>query len=439
MQTNRTPIYIAVAAVLILGGALYYLYDDGKPKYNWSENSWGQEDGYSEKNTQPYGAHVAHRFLDGYFPGKKLVDLKQDLASELPSDSVGKGSNYVFIGEALYLDSLGTDRLLKFVQAGNTAFISSKTIPFDLMNYVYFDECEDAPWSDYGSFGDSSGWLSLRTPTLPDSAYRCFFAVQNKPRHYAWNYIQRYTFCDSLRHFPLGYINRREINFAAYPYGKGRFLLHTTPLAFSNFSLLRPDMRPYAEGVWAHLSEGDIYWDAVSRVPEAVGRRRNGSNGMRSSPDEHPLTYILQQKALAWAWYLLAGMTGLWLLFRAKRRHAIIPVLKKNENSSYEFIGTIAHLHFREKNYQSLSMQGMKLFLAQLRERYGLVAPIDAQTQLPRTDDDFFRKLSAVSELPEAAARDIFERYAAIVRYQPTEDMMVELHLAMEGFLRGGK
>lgn len=436
MQSNRSPLYIAAVAVLILGAALFYLYEDGKPKYNWSENSWKKKDGYSEKNVEPYGTNIAHRLLKSYFPGKKLVDLEGNVAEELPQDSIGSGDNYVFIGEALYLDSLSTDRLLKFVKAGNTAFISSKTIPFDLMNYVYFDECEEAPWSDYSSFPDSAGMLSLRTPTLPDTAFRYFFAVQNKPISYEWNYIESYTFCDSLGHFPLGYINAEAVNFAVYPYGAGRFLLHTTPLVFSNFSLLRTETRPYAEGVWSHLSEGDIYWDAVSRVAESVGRRRNGSNRTSGIPDEHPLTYILKQKALAWAWYLLAGITGLWLLFRAKRRHAIIPVLKKNENSSYEFIGTIANLHFREKNYRSLITQSMKLFLAQIRERYGLVAPIDPQSQLPRTDDDFFRKLAAVSEIPEATARKIFDQYSAAVRFEPSEEMMVDLYLAMEYFLK---
>jgi hypothetical protein len=439
MQSNRTPLYIAAIAVVLLAGAFYYYYEDGKAKFEWSEGSWQKKDGYSEKNVQPYGTNIAYRLLKNYFPGKQLIDIDADVATKLPSDSLGKGDNYVFIGEALYIDSLGTDRLLKFVEAGNTAFISSKTIPFDLMNYIYFDECEDAPWGDYGSVEDSVGRLSLRTPALPDSAVRYFFAVQNIPRTYNWHYIEHYAFCDSLPQFPLGYLNREMVNFASFPYGKGRFLLHTTPLAFTNFSLLRPETRPYAEGVWSHLTEGDIYWDAVSRVPESVGRRRNGSEGNRNLADEHPLTYILKQPALAWAWYLLAGMAGLWLLFRAKRRQAIIPVLKKNENSSYEFIGTIAHLHFREKNYQSLSEQSMKLFLAQLRDRYNLVAPIAPQTLLPRTDNEFFKKLAAVSEVPEASARKIFEQYAAVVQYQPTEQMMIDLHLAMEAFLKMAK
>jgi hypothetical protein len=439
MQSNRTPIYIAIIAVLLLASGFYYFFEDGKPKFDWSESSWQKQQGYSEKSVQPYGLNIAHQLLSAYFTGKRLIDISKDVAKELPEDSIGRSDNYVFIGEGLYLDSLGTDRLLKFVQAGNTAFISSKTIPFDLMNYVYFDECEDAPWGDYGSIEDSLGKLSLRTPSLADSLYSYFFAVQNVPKRYQWHFMESYAFCDSLPQFPLGYLNQNLVNFASFPYGKGRFLLHTTPLAFTNFSLLRPETRPYAAGVWSHLSEGNIYWDAVSGVPESVARRRNGSWNNRTPAEEHPLTYILKQPALAWAWYLLAGMAALWLLFRAKRRKAIMPVLKKNENSSYEFIGTIAHLHFREKNYQSLIEQNMKLFLAQIRERYGLVAPIDQKTSLPRTDNEFFRKLAAVSEIPEPTTRHIFDQYAATVQYQPTEQMMVDLHLAMEQFLKMAK
>lgn len=438
-MSSRAPLLIAIAAVLILSAIFMHYYKADKPKYNWSENSWGKKDGYSEKNVEPYGTHIAHEFLRNYLPGRKLVDLKKNVAEELPADTTGRGDNYVFIGEAMYLDSLSTDRLLKFVAAGNTAFISSKTIPFDLMNYIYFEECEDAPWSDYAMDGDSVARLSLRTPSLPDTAYEYYFAVQNRRHSYQYHYIPEEIFCDSLRHYPLGYLGGDEVNFAEFPHGKGRFLLHTTPLVFTNFSLLRTETRPYAEGVWSHLSDGNIYWDAMSRIPESVGRRRNGSwMGDRGRSEEHPLTFILQQKSLAWAWYLLAGTAGLWLLFRAKRRQRIIPVLKPNENSSYEFISTIAHLHFREKNYQTLSEQGMKLFLAQIRERYGLTAHVDAGG-LPHTDDQFFKNLSLRSEIPEAEARNIFEQYKAVVHYQPTEQMMVDLYLSMEAFLKRAK
>lgn len=436
MRSNRTPFLIAAIAVLVLTGIFYYFRSRHAPHYNWSESSWQKDQGYSEQNNQPYGTLIAHRLLEQYFPGKKVTNLTKDIAGELPQEDAARGDNYVFIGEALYMDSLGTDKLVRFVKAGNTALISSKTIPFDLMNYVYFQECDNIAWSDYDVISDSIGRLSLRTPQLPDSAYYFYFANQNVRLPYSWNCLSPYVFCDSLAQHPLGYLNRYRVNFAEFPCGKGKFLLHTNPIAFSNFSLLRSETHPYVEGVWSHLTQGNIYWDAMSRVPESVGRRRNRSDYNRFNEEDHPLTYILKQKSLAWAWYLLVGATGLWLLFRAKRRQRIIPVLKPNENSSYEFISTIANLHFREKNYQNLSKQGMKLFLTQLRERYGISVTIDPKTELPRTDHEFFKKLALFSEVPESKARDIFEKYSAVVRYQPTEDMMVELHQAMEAFLR---
>jgi hypothetical protein len=282
--------------------------------------------------------------------------------------------------------------------------------------------------------------MSLREPQTDSTGDVTFhYAFQNKPQHYNWHYIADWYFCDSLPQHPLGYVNDSLINFARYPYGKGYFLLHTNPLVFSNYSLLRAETRPYVEGVLAWLPEGNMYWDAMSRVPEAVARRRNRSAFSRTLDDEHPLSYILKQPPLAWAWYLLAGLALTWLIFRAKRRQRAIPVLPKNENSSYEFIGTIANLHFKEKNYQGLCIQGMKLFITQIRERYGLVAHLQPETHRPHVDDEFFHRLAAVSEVPELKIRDIFTQYIAAVQYQPTEEMMVDLHLAMEQFWKKAK
>lgn len=438
MSSNRTPLLIALLAIILLAGAFYLVYDSGKPKFDWRD-SWSKK-AYKETNDQPYGTQIIHRLLETYFPGKKLVDIQKDIARELPLDSTGSKNNYFFVGEAMYMDSTSTEHLLQFVAAGNTAFLSSKTIPFDLMLHLYYQECAESEWSDYSFMEDTMALLTLREPSdMHPSHVSVHFARQNKPADYNWHYIATQYFCDSLSHHPLGYLNDTLINFAKYPYGKGQFLLHTNPIVFSNYSLLRPEMHPYLEGVLSWLPEGNIFWDAVSRVPEAVGRRRNHSAHARTLDDEHPLTYILKQPSLAWAWYLLAGLAGAWLIFRAKRRQRIIPVLPKNENSSYEFISTIANLHFREKNYQGLCVQNMKLFLAHIRERYGLVAPIDPKTNFPRVDDAYFRRLAVTSEMPETQIRQIFTQYAAIVQYQPTEEMMIDLHIAMEGFWKRAK
>ena len=427
-SSNRIPLLVAFFAVILLAAVFYYTYESGKKHFIWTD-SWARH-GYNEKSEQPYGTLVFHRLLESVFPGRQCTDIRNNIKTELPSDPSG-GSVYVFVGETLYLDSIAAAQLTDFVAAGNTAFIASKNTVHALMPYLYGDPgCNDWSWDEYASFEDSSVSMTLRAPLDSAAGGATFhFAVQNKPESYAWQYIETGFFCDSMPHFPIGYVNDTLINFAAFPFGKGRFLLHTNPLVFTNYHLLRPGTRRYVASALSWIPEGNIYWDAASRIGETSG----------PSETENPLLYILQQPALAWAWYLLLGLAFTWLVFRAKRRQRIIPVLPKNENSSYEFIGTIANLHFREKNYRGLCVQNTRLFLAQVRERYCIPASLDPENLMPRVDDAFFRRLSAVSETPEYLSRNVFNQYSATVQFEPTEEMMVDLHLAMEDFWRKAK
>ncbi|MCC7504455.1 MAG: hypothetical protein IT259_04095 [Saprospiraceae bacterium] len=433
-MSNRGLLILLVSAIVVLGALFWYFRNPDRARYDWSD-SWGKKT-YAYDSDQPYGTEVLHRLLDRYFPGKKMRVLNKDVASELPVDSLGSApASYVFVGEGMYMDSAGTAQLLNFVAAGNTALISSKTIPFDLMTYVYPEECDyDLGWSDYENESDTMVAMTLAAPPVPPTTF--YYVNRNIIKRYNWNYIPDYIFCDSIPAYPLGRLDSL-VNFAEFPVGKGRFLLHTSPIAFSNFHLLRPEARRYAEAILSYLPEGDIYWDDVSRVPEQVARRQNNSG--RDLPEEHLLTWLLQQPALAWAWYLLLGMAGIYLVFRARRRQRIIPILPKNENSSYEFISTIANLHFRDRNYRGLCLQSMKLFLAQVRERYGIVAPLDTHTGIPKVDGEFFRRLSENSEIPESQIRDIFTQYNNTIQYEPTEAMMVDLYLAMEAFFKKAK
>jgi hypothetical protein len=435
-MSKRSPLFLALLAGALLVAAAYFYNLANRKKFDWSDN-WSK-DAYSEHNNQPYGTLIMHRLLEAFFPNHAVTDLQKNIARELPSDKNGHAS-YVFVGEAMYLDSLSTARLLDFVAQGNTAFISSKTIPFDLMFHLYYKECDETAWDDYAMFEDTFTRLTLKDRPSASAGITWHYARQNVPAGYTWHHIKKEYFCDDLPQRTLGHLNDSLINFAEFPYRSGRFLLHTTPLAFSNYSLLRKETRPYVEGALAHLPAGDVYWDAVSRIPEQAGRQRNRSAASRSFAEEHPLAYILQQPSLAWSWYLLIGLAFVWIIFRAKRRQRVIPVLPPNENASYEFINIIANLHFQNRNYQGLCKQNMKLFLAHIRERYNLIIPLDTLSGTPKTDSDFFNNLSRVSEVPEEQIRNIFKQYAAAVQFQPTEDMMVDLHVAMDSFYKRAK
>jgi len=429
MKNKRPLIIFGIAAIVILTCFIYFR--SGKSPHNWTEN-------YKEGSKEPYGTYVVKELLDAYFPEKSFSEINNSLINKLPTDSITGTDNYIFVGEGLYMDTSDVNTLLKFVENGNNAFISSRTIPYDLMFYVYYTECDNNYWDDYSTIRDSSITLDMLHEDLkqaPGLEYKYFY---NKGvGTYRWQYIDSLYFCDEPYSFvELGAINDSLINFAKIPYGAGTFYLHTTPLSFSNIQMIDPKGLSYATKVFSHLPEGDIYWDNHSRVRESIGRRRNQNSSNRNGPrqisSEGPLKYILSQPPLAWAWYTALGLGLLYLLFRAKRTQRSIPVLEENKNTSLDFISTIGSLYFIQNDHRKLCLQKMRLFLSFIRERYLMSTNV--------ADDTFFKRLSAKSEIPMNIIEQIFSFHKNINDSSYTsEQTLIEFHMEMDKFYKNCK
>ncbi len=425
MNDKRPFIILGITALIILCFFIYFR--GGGQQYSWVED-------YKEKSTDPYGTAILHELLEDYFPNKDLVDLKKSIYKEIPLATNDTTDNYLFIGEALYLDTNNIDALLQFVEKGNIAFISSKTIPYDLMFHLYYEECNYNYWEDYDAHSDSMSVLNFLNPSLrKEQPYEYRFLNKNLPRNYRWQYIDSAYFCDEPYSFAeVGANHLGQINFAKKAYGKGTFYLHTTPLVFTNIQLLDQTGLDYVERALSHLHPGNIYWDTFSRTAENIGRRRNqraGHGGSRGLTAESPLKYILQQDSLAWAWYLFLALALVYLLFRAKRRQRVIPVLPENSNTSLEFISTIGRLYFIQNDHRELSLQKMKLFLGYVRDRY----------HLPTKDltDTFAARLSAKSEIPLSVIQTIVKYYTNIKTSNViSEQTMIDFHLEMDKFYK---
>lgn len=383
---------------------------------------------YQERSEDPYGTFVISELLKKYFPGKAFQVLQDSLQGVLPEDSV-RGSHYIFIGEALYLDSLDIQSLLHFVKNGNTAFIASRTIPSNLMYELGDEKCDDYYWDDYSYFSDTTVGLNFEYPSLKATKdFKFQFISRNGPRTYEWNYLRDYYLCEEENDLvELGYLNDSLVNFVRINYGIGAFYLHTVPYAFSNIAMLDSTSLQYANRTFSHLMPGKIYWDEYSKTSENVGRERNNSS--RALPQESPLQYVLSQPPLAWAWYLLLVMAWLFLVFRTKRRQRIIPVLEANTNTSLEFVSTIGRLYFLQNNHQQLALQKMKLWLHFVRERYHLKGQ--------ETDETFQQKLIAKSEVPENLVDRIFQKYHKIENASGIHDnALIDFHQLLEEFYR---
>ena len=439
MDLNKTTSYIIITAAVLLLLTAFVLMRDKEKEYDWEET-------YLEDSKEPFGSFVLRELIKSYFPGESVTDLKDKIAKSLPDTFTGKPANYIFLGPAIFTDSLDLEKLIHFVHNGNNAFIAAEILPNYLMRTIYSDDCTilDSSGINERKFRRSFAGF-LFNSVIRDSVCFTNFThpqlAETHPLKYAYpkhsNYFDHYTWdffdtlaiqhcsADDMNATVLGVLDTNYVNFVKIPYDKGTFYIHTNPLFFTNYYMIDAEKAKYAAKVFSHLQPGTIYWDKKSRVPRSVGESLNGM-GNNKWNKEGPLKYILSQPSLAWAWYIFLSLILLYILFLAKRRQRIIPVLEDKSNTSLEFIRAIGKMYFAQGNHISVCIRQLKHFRTFVREQYHLSSK--------DMDTDFIEALSTKSGVHLDQVQYIagFEQKLKILDI--TEDTMVALHQALQSF-----
>lgn len=421
MKKRQRNIIFLLAGTLLL---LFLLFQfAGKRDHSWAEN-------YLVENRGPYGTDIIRQLLEDYYPAEdfQLMEDSLSLDSEAGRE---QPANYIFIGASQYLDSTSVTRLFRFINAGNRAFIISRSLSEEIVDYLYLYDCYNSYyWDGYDELRDTV--INTRVDQVAfseETGIHLPFRYRNQVRNYDWQYIKERYLCEEDEDIlSLGTFGGYYTNFMGIKYGAGYLYLHTNPLLFSNYALLEEERLSYVEAVFSYTVEGPIYWDEYSKIP---GFLRNPRFPKRIS-DQTPFDYILQQPPLAWAWYLLLTMAALYLLFRTKRRQRVIPVLEKNRNTSLDFLQTIGHLYFAQNDHRKIALHKAQLFLSYIREHYGLA------TQ--GLDETFARQLSAKSEIPQKDIAAILLLYKNIQTSSfVSEKILVNFHQKIEAFYKNCK
>ena len=325
------------------------------------------EESFNEKSNKPYGVSILYKELPNLFEGYQLRTVYHQPSSYLTANSeFGYGDhhakgNYIIIGNSDYLTNFSVDKLLGFVDAGNTLFIS---------DYYYAQRLHDTLGVDvnfeYNSKKDSISLLSFKNKNLNSS-----LIDKNEGDYY-------FSSFDSINYTILGYtktdINR--VNFIKIPFGKGHILLHTEPKAFTNYNILKGERYRYVENVLSYLPDDDVYFDSYIKRQTPYGDAEEKSN----------LSWFLEQLSFRWAWYTALFFTLLFMIFNAKRRQRIIRIVQPLQNTSLAFVKTISNLYIETQDYKNLIDKKITYFLEKVRSDFN----IDTAT----LDDDFIKRLA---------------------------------------------
>src|SRR5690606_9670840 len=160
-------------------------------------------------------------------------------------------------------------------------------------------------------------------------------------------------------------------NFIKINYGDGNIYLHAEPLVLTNYYLLIPGNEKYVQNVFSYLPSRETIWFS----------EKNETSTESSSP----MRFILSKPALRYAWWLLLGGLLLFVIFNAKRKQRIVPVIEPLKNKSVELVKSIGNLYLQEGDFHDMMAKKAQFFLNKVR--------MDLLIDTQNLDDDFSHKL----------------------------------------------
>jgi hypothetical protein len=93
----------------------------------------------------------------------------------------------------------------------------------------------------------------------------------------------------------------------------------------------------------------------------------------------------MSQPALKWAWYLFLIGLLIFIIFNAKRKQRIVPILKPLPNLTLDFTKTIGNLYYQEGDHDNIIDKKIIYFLERIRNEYLI--------DTTKLDDEFIKKL----------------------------------------------
>ena len=389
---------IIFGAFLILVLFLTYLEASEPEPVNWNPS-------YMETDKIALGSYVFYELYEEAFPG----EIEKITVPPFEFISGEQEGIYFFLNNYLNFDDAELDKLLAWVDDGNTLFISSGYYSKNLLDTLNFEVATRVPGLDFTSMPG----LALVHPDLrPGKQY--VFDHETELRYF--NKI------DTLAHTVLGVANLTEIidlkdafpNFIKSDFGNGRIYLHSTPEAFSNYFLLKDENFRYSQDVMSYLnSEETLYWDKYYK---------SGKTFYTSS-----LYILLSNKSMKWAYYFLIIGSVIFIIFEGKRKQRAVPVMTPLKNQTFEYSKTIADLYVEQKKYKALAEKKIDHFYDHIRRQYRI--------DTTEVNEKFLKDLAAKSNNTEAETKDIFRLFRQIlVKTEITNIELQELNEKIASF-----
>ncbi len=389
--------------ILILLFVAVYLFNSHQPKtFQW-------EPTYSAHDRNPFGTYVFEELLkkswkNPYTHSYKTI-RRLEYEGSLTNQNILLLSNYLDVGN----DEL--DNMLEYAEKGHTIFIAAGSFSHTIEKKMEFYTMYGNWWYDRMAVQRNADTLKidrkvkLCSPVFAEKEYKfpkmilsCYFdSIPENSRVLAVN--------DSLQPIAI-----------SCPVGKGNMIFCCSPMIFTNYGILSED----AEFIWGLLS-----------YLEGAPLLRTEFYETGSDESQSPFRYLLKEPPLRWALYITLLTILIFMIFTAKRKQRVIPVIKDPENHLLKFIRSLSTLYLRKSDNNDILQKKYTLFGEQLQRKYG----IDIINK-PH-DQELFERIAQKTGHPTNEIKSLFKNFEVIDSdFNLSDKMLIESVIKMDKILK---
>ncbi|MDO5655623.1 MAG: hypothetical protein Q4G27_05735 [Flavobacteriaceae bacterium] len=361
-MNNTYKLYLVLLAIVLVVIALLEL--NKTEVVNWSKT-------YAVQDKNPFGLFVFNQEVN-HLLGNELLKTSIMPYDYFEKDSIYTPQNFLLINQ--WVTEQSNQKLLNRVELGDNLLIFSD-LSWNMLSDTMGFKISTVRWETHNE-------LKLKEEKFESISLN----IDKLAGNIGMNRIDNST--TRILGSALDSENREIANFIEIKHGKGKIFYHTEPLALTNYYLLNADDYRYAESVFSYLPQRRTVWFSESEA----------------FVNTSPLRFVLSQPALRYAWYILIFSIPFFVIFHAKRRQRIVPVIQPLKNASAEFVKTIGNLYLQEGNYKDMAQKKATYFLNKIRSEL-LIDTSDL-------DENFVQKL----QLKTGAKPEIIEKAIPLLR-----------------------
>ena len=359
---------------------------------------------YDKNDREPFGSYVfddvVSSSVDSYTVSNKTF---YRLVRE---DSASSPRAFLITENSVSFRDTDIEYLYKLLHAGNQVMICLSYFPSNLEDTLRFEIVYDSylqPINRYISEGKERDCIFFGKDILrPECVYEVY--PQMHPFYLVAGKDKSGMTCDSVETLVWNRKNKPLVIRAFI--GKGELFLVSTPLMFTNYGVLDGDNASYVFRLLSCMKGKPLV-----RI-EAYGANRQEART--------PLRYVLSEPSLRWTVYSTLALLVLFMVFTAKRRQRIIPVIVTPPNRAFGFMQLISNLYYRKhENSEILKMKHL-YFCAEIKR----LTSVDLQEGVP--DEAAFIRLSEKTGMERDFIRTLIKNIRMAMYRSEVSDMQLK-------------